>query len=138
MKNWKIWGAFLTVFATGVIVGVIGVGLVIQQHYGPPKDRAEFRENMRKHVVEKFLETVRPDAAAIPNIEAILDQMLSELHAIREEMRPRHKAIMEKSKQQVMQHLTPEQAQRFENMLQNRHRGKFGFLRLPPPPPPMP
>ena len=136
MKNWKVWTAFLTVFATGIIVGVVGVGLVIQQHFERPRDMGKFHTTMRARLVKDIVDTVQPDESAIPAIREAVDETLAELEKVRTDTQPRVKAILEKGRKRIIAHLTPEQAVLRDRMAEERKRGKFGFFRLPPPPPP--
>lgn len=138
MKNWKIWTAFLSVFITGIIVGVVGVGFVLQHHFGKPRDTARFKAMMKERLLSEIREEVRPDASAIPGISKAIEELIEELGAIRKEAHPRVKAAFEKGKEQMKLHLTPEQSKRLDELSAKRRKGKFGFLRLPPPPPPMP
>lgn len=138
MRNWKIWTAFLTVFITGIIVGVVGVGLVLNHHFGNRGDVASFHANMRERMIRDIREDVRPNPDALPAIEAAIDATLQELRAIRREADPRVRAALSNGRDRIRAHLTPEQAERFDRMIEARRNGKFGFLRLPPPPPPRP
>ena len=134
MQRWKVWTAFLTVFAAGVIVGVAGLGLTMKMHMAPPKDPAEFHRRMRQHMVEEFMETVRPDPDRKAEAEAVLNSIFDRLDGLREDTRPQIEAILKDGKEQLKSLLTPEQAARFDRMIEEKRRpGPFG----PPPPPPM-
>jgi len=135
MNKWKIWTAFLTVFATGIIVGVLGVGLVMQHHFKPPRDHAAFLKTMRQRFLEDITEKVQPDLSAIPAIKVALDETIDELDSIRNETHPKIKAVLEKGRERIKAHLTPEQTKRLDQMIQDRRSGKFSFFRLPPRPP---
>ncbi len=138
MKNWKIWTAFLTVFAAGIIAGAVGVGVIMKYHFMPPRNPAEFRQIMRQRLLDDIMENVHPDPAAIPDIKETLHQILNEVEEIRREMHPRIKGIFENGKERIKAHLTPDQAIKFDKMTEEQKKGRFGFLRLPPPPPPIP
>ena len=138
MKNWKIWTAFLTVFASGIIVGVVGVGLVIQHHFDQEKDHAEFRETLKHRFMTHFIEEVQPDTKDIPAIKTAMSETMDELEKIRAETGPRFKAILEKGNKKIKSYLTGEQIKRFDEMIDSFKKRRFNFLRLPPPPPPMP
>lgn len=138
MKNWKVWTSFLTVFVAGVLVGVLGVGIALKLHFAPPRDQAQFHNMMRARILGTIKKEVRPDPAAIPAIEAAIDQSMQELETIRKEMHPRIKGAFDKGKERIKAHLTPEQRKRFDAVIKERREGKFDFFRLPPPPPPMP
>lgn len=138
MKKWKIWTAFLTVFAAGILVGMAGLGLVLKHHFAPPENPAEFHRHIQQRMLEDFLESVQPDPSAIPAIQAVLNQVFEELNAIRDATRPRLEMILKNGEKRIKTHLTPEQAARFDRMIKERRRGGPGFLRLPPPPPPLP
>jgi Spy/CpxP family protein refolding chaperone len=135
MKHWKVWGAFLAVFAAGAVVGVMGLAFVLQQQFGRPMDHADFRQKMQARLMADLVDTVRPDKAALPAIEKALNQTLDELDAHRAKERPEIEAILENGKKALFEYLTPEQRQRFEKMEKDHKGHKFGFLRLPPPPP---
>lgn len=135
MKKWKIWAAFAAMFAAGVVVGVAGLALVLQQQFGHPMDHARFRETVRARMLADIADTVRPDPAVMPAIERALDQTIDALEAHRAENGPKIRAILDKGKQEILPMLTPEQGARFEQMLRDRKGPRFGFLRLPPPPP---
>lgn len=138
MKKWKIWVAFAAMFAAGVVVGVAGLALVLQQQFNHPMDHARFRETVRARLLDDITDTVRPDPAAMPGIEQTLDQTLDALEAHRAENGPKIQAILDKGKQEILLMLTPEQGARFEQMMRDRKGPRFGLLRLPPPPPPLP
>lgn len=136
MGNWKVWTAFISVFIAGTIVGVVGVGLVMQHQFSRAHSHGEFREMMKNRMLSEIRDEVRPDASAMPEIEKILNDLTRELEAFRKTNQPRIKKIFENGKQRIRQHLTPEQAKRFDAMSEKRRKGNFGFLRFPPPPPP--
>lgn len=138
MKNWKIWTAFLTVFASGIIIGVVGVGLIIQHQFPPGKNPAEFQKAIKHRFMTNFIEEVQPDANDIPAIEAAMDETMNEFDAVRTETGPRFKAILEKGNERIRSHLTEEQVERFDEMIDDFKKRRFNFLRFPPPPPPMP
>ena len=138
MKRWKVWSAFASVFVVGVIVGVVGVGMVLKQHFSMPSDPEAFRETMKARIVEKIVDNVEPDAAALPEVEAIVDDTVREMEAIRNEVFPRARLILEEARRRMSETLTPEQMERFDEMIEERRQGRFGLLQLPPPPPPMP
>jgi len=133
MQRWKVWTAFLTVFAAGVIVGVAGFGLVLKFHLIPPGDPAEFHRKMRQHMVEEFMETVRPDPDKAAAIQAEIESVFDRLDALRDEARPRIEAILRESKQRIEGMLTPEQVDRLERLIKEKKRP--GLLGPPPPPP---
>ena len=134
MQRWKVWTAFLTVFAAGVIVGVAGLGLVMKIHMAPPKNPAEFHQRMRQHMVEEFMETVRPDPDRRTEAKAAISAVFDRLDALREDTRPRIEAILKDGEQRIKSLLTPEQAARFDRLIEEKKRpGPFG----PPPPPPL-
>ena len=135
MKKWKVWVAFAAMFAAGVVVGVAGLALVLQQQFNHPMDHARFCETVRARLLADIADTVRPDPAAMPGIERTLDQTLDALEAHRAENGPKIQAILNTGKQEILSMLTPEQGVRFEQMMRDRKGPRFGFLRLPPPPP---
>ncbi|MDD3312899.1 hypothetical protein [Pseudodesulfovibrio sp.] len=137
MQRWKIWTAFLTVFAAGVIVGVAGLGLVLKHHFAPPRNPAEFHQKMRRHMVDDFMESVRPDAAKAPAIRREIESVFDRLDALREDTRPRIEAILKDGEARIKAQLTREQAERFDRLIKDKRRGP-GLLELPPPPPPGP
>ena len=136
MKNWKVWTAFLSVFAAGAIIGAAGLGLTLHLHMKPPRDREEFHARVRGHLIEQLVREVHPDKDAIPAIEQALDLTLRELEAIRQGVEPRIKETFERGHDRIRQHLTPEQRDRFDAMLKAMRPGGFGLFRPPPPPPP--
>lgn len=138
MKNWKIWTAFLAVFAAGVLAGVVGLGLTLKHQMGRGESPEAFRQKMRAHMMEDIREEVRPAKEALPEIEKAVDQVLEEVWAIRQEARPKLKEVFERGRKRIEAQLTPEQIKRFDALREERRKGDFGFLRLPPPPPPMP
>lgn len=136
MKSWKVWAAFLSVFAAGIIVGVAGLGLTLHFHMKPPRDMKEFHATVRTHLLEQLMREVRPDEAAVPAIGQALDQTLKELEAIRESVKPKVKEAFERGHDRIRQYLTPKQRDRFNAMLKAIRRDPFGLFRPPPPPPP--
>jgi len=137
MKHWKIWTAFIAVFVSGILVGVTGLGLVIQHRLTPPKDTKQFKSMIRERVLKELQEEVRPDVAALPAITRILDETFNKLESIRKETRPRVKGTFMEGVERVKKHLTPEQSQRLDVMVEKRKKRRFSLFRLPPPPPPM-
>lgn len=138
MKSMKVWASFIAVFVSGAVVGVLGLGLVLQHHFAPPKDKANFHLRMRDHALNEIRKEVGPDPAAMPYIKEILTTMTKELDNIRKETHPRIKDVFKRSQIKIKEHLTLDQASRFDEMIRKRREGRGGLFRLPPPPPPMP
>lgn len=136
MKNWKVWTAFLAVFAAGIVVGVVGVGLVIQHHFASGKDHATFRKKAKAHFLARFVEQVEPDEEALPAIKAIIDKSSIRMDAIRRETAPRIREVLSESDEEIRKHLTDEQAKRFDKMIDNIRHRRIGLFKFPPPPPP--
>jgi len=137
MKNWKIWTAFLAVFAAGILIGVVSIGLVIQHNFPPKGDHAAFREKMKSRFMTRFIDKVEPDTKDIPAIEAIMTDTISKLEKVRMETDPKVKAILKNGEKRIKLNLTGEQAKRFDEMIENHKKRRFNLLRLPPPPPPI-
>jgi len=136
MKKWKIWAAFISVFAAGAIFGVVGFGLTLKMHMKPPRDHAEFRNKVRTHLMERIIDEVEPNPEAIPAISAILDQTMVELDAFKKENHPKLKGIFTSGRKRIKEQLTAEQQQRFDSLVDDMRNRRFNFFRPPPPPPP--
>lgn len=137
MNNWKIWVAFLSVFAAGILAGVVGFGFVLKMHFGSPPPPGEFHKMIQSHMLEDIKKEVRPDDAAMPEIKAAIEQVMTEMDALRQENDPKVQAIFDKGRERIEAQLTPEQVERFKKLRDKRRKGKFGFFEFPPPPPPM-
>lgn len=135
MGNWKVWTTLGSVFITGIIVGVVGVGVFMQHHFEGPREKGHFRERVKARMMEDIIDEVEPAPSAIPVIAQIIDEAALKLDTLRQENRPKFKAVFNELKIRISAELTPEQTKRFEELIDKRRKGRFGFLRLPPPPP---
>ena len=136
MKNWKIWTAFLSVFAAGIFTGVLGTGLYMQNHFAKPKTMKEFHERLRNRFMDRMIKEVRPDEDKIPAIKEIVSRTTREVESVRQKAHPQVKGIFKSSEAQIKKLLTQEQAKRFDKMLEHMKKRRFSLFRLPPPPPP--
>ncbi|BCS88235.1 hypothetical protein [Pseudodesulfovibrio sediminis] len=135
MKKWKIWAAVVSVFTAGVLVGAVGLGVTLRYHMAPPKSRAEFQARISEELMERIVKHVRPDPSAIPDIKAVILQTMAELQALRGEIEPRHKAIIETGNARIKALLSTEQQARFDKITEDIKKGRFSLFRPPPPPP---
>ncbi|XPV75601.1 MAG: hypothetical protein ACNI27_13275 [Desulfovibrio sp.] len=137
MKNWKVWAAFLAVFAAGALAGVLGSGLYMQSKFSHKMKPQEFRKEMRERFMARLIDEVNPDKEKYPAIKESIRISVEEMGAFRAKMQPQIRDIFQRGEERVKAHLTPEEIVKFDKMLEKLHRRKFGLFKFPPPPPRM-
>jgi len=136
MKKWKLIMSVALVFVLGLLAGSMGTGLYVKHRFRPPKkDPSE----MRAFILERFSQKLDLTEEQRKVFKRIIDQVREKLE---EHFRKTHSEIGQIVKpgfSQMREVLSPEQQERFDELLERfeRHRKqrpKYG----PPGPPPRP
>jgi Spy/CpxP family protein refolding chaperone len=136
MKKWKLVVGVALVFVLGLLAGSMGTGLYMKNRFPPPKkDPSE----MRAFILERFSQKVDLTEEQKKKFKVIIDQVGEKLD---EHFRKTHSEIgkiVEPGFSQMREVLSPDQQEKFDELIERieRHR-KEGPKHGPPGPPPRP
>jgi Spy/CpxP family protein refolding chaperone len=140
VKRWQALVALAGLFVLGVVSGGLGAHLYYARALDRPPGPPPFFAGFMGARLERHLD-LTPEQGA--RMRQILDQSRREAEALRRDLAPRMRDVMERSEQRIRELLTAEQRQRFEE-LRRRHRrrsdrffdgpgGRRGHRRRPQP-----
>ena len=125
MKRWQALVALAGLFVLGVAAGGLGAHLyyarALERPPGPPPFFADF---MGPHL-ERRLDLT---AEQRQQLRAVLDESRREAEALRHDLAPRMRDVMERSEQRIREILTPEQRQRFAELRRHHRRRSDRFF----------
>jgi Spy/CpxP family protein refolding chaperone len=134
MKKWKLVVGVASVFILGLLVGSMGAGLYMKHHFSRPKgDPSE----MRAFLLKRFSQKLDLTEGQRNEFKAIIDQVGERLE---EHFRKTHSEIgeiVEPGFSQMRKLLSPDQQEKFDELIERleRHRKKRPKFGLPGPPP---
>jgi len=134
MKKWKLVISVTLVFILGVLAGSMGTGLYLKHHFPRPKgDPSE----MRDFILKRFSQKLDLTEEQREKCKAIIDKVGERLE---EHFRKTHSEvgnIIEPGFSQMREVLSPDQQEKFDELIERleRHR-KEGPKHGPPGPPP--
>lgn len=125
MSRWKIWLALSVVFGSGLILGSVATGLYVRQQV-----RSQINSVMAGDIetVSGFVMTHLGRALGLSSeqrtqISPVVRQGVSEIRSLRAQLRPRFETVYRHKAEDIKQHLTAEQTDRLEKILERIHRG---------------
>ena len=125
MKRWQALVALAGLFVLGVVSGGLGAHLYYARALDRPPDPPPFFGGPVGPRLERHLELT---AEQRQQLGEILDQSHREAEALRRDLAPRMREVMERSEQRIRELLTPEQLERFEELRRRqRHRSDRFF-----------
>jgi Spy/CpxP family protein refolding chaperone len=133
MRKWKLVISVALVFILGVLVGSMGTGLYMKHRFHPKKDPSE----MRAFILERFSDKLDLTEVQRNKFKVIIDQVGERLE---EHFRKTHSEIgeiVEPGFSQMREFLSPEQQEKFDELIKRleRHRKARPFHGPPGPPP---
>ncbi len=111
-------------FAAGAAVGVAGDRMVAAEDTATHTEVPVARQG--RFTIEQYADELGLTATQREQIAPILDNVMVEAHALAEEIRPRLVALVEDAKAEVKEFLTPEQVDRYEEILAQREEAERG------------
>ena len=110
-------------FAAGAAVGVAGDRMVAAEDTAT---QTEVPARQGRFTIEQYADELGLTATQREQIAPILDNVMVEAHALAEEIRPRLVALVEDAKAEAKEFLTPEQVDRYEEILAQREEAERG------------
>jgi hypothetical protein len=134
LRHWKI---ALCLLAIVVVSGLAG-GLLGHRAARRELEQRNNPESWNEHVARVFERTVKPTPAQGAKIQALLDQAVRELQAIRRDTIARSTNVIGRLVADVDRELTPEQRRAFEAMKPQPGELSLEVLQVNPPKPDKP
>ena len=140
MRRGPALAALLGLFALGVVSGGLGAHLYYARALERPPGPPPFLGRFPGSPLERHLDLTPEQRRAV---RQILDESHREAEALRHDLAPRLRDVMERSQERIREVLTPEQRERFEELRRRHHRRSDRFFggpdgrrrhRRPPPP----
>jgi hypothetical protein len=128
MKRWKILAALLVIFLSGVVVGSLGTGIYIKKRIGMVT-RGGPGHVMHKLFLKRLTHELDLDIEQQKKIEEILHQTAEELLVLHQQTRPRAHAILDRAVDRTKDYLSPEQAERLDEIVEDMKTRRAGFFR---------
>ena len=140
MKRWQALIALAGLFVLGVVSGGLGAHLYYARSLERPPGPPPFFDRFMGPRLERHLE-LTPDQRR--QLREVLEESRREAEALRHEMAPRMRELMQRTGVRIREILTPEQRQRFDELRRRQRRrsdrffggpdGRRGHQRRPPP-----
>ena len=125
MKRWQALLALAGLFVLGVVSGSLGAHLYYARALDRPPGPPPFFGGRMGPRLERHLE-LTPEQGE--QLRAILDETRREAEALRRELGPRMREVMQRSEERIREMLTPEQRQRFEELRRQHRRRSERFF----------
>ena len=119
-KRWPIFGIVL-VFLLGILCGSLATHLLYNCRMGPMSGRGETREEV---LVERLERKLKLDGRQVALVRPIVHETHEGIMALRRQLRPQIEAAIEKSQTRINAILTPEQREKFAQMIA-KHKEKM-------------
>ena len=125
MRRWQAFAALAVLFVLGLVSGGLGAHLYYARALArPPAPPPPFGGRLAPRL-ERHLDLT---AEQRERLREILDQTRLEAEALRRDLAPRMRDVMERSEQRIREILTPEQRQRFEELRRDHRRRSDRFF----------
>ena len=124
MKSKKMWLAVITIFISGLIIGLVS-GLAINRHRSFSRFSSSGR--FRNRIIGNLTRQLALNDEQQAKTEKIINAMSEQIRRYQTEQRPKIKAVIEKSMSEIEKLLTPEQLKKFFVMrakIAKHHRGR--------------
>ncbi|GAB7023594.1 hypothetical protein [Salidesulfovibrio brasiliensis] len=132
--RWKRWFAIVLIFVSGIAVGAASAPLFL----GPPRPPfPPTPESVQEHITSRLTRELDLDEAQQKTVSELVHRSLIKGQAIRMEVEPRFRSLIEDTHLSIRAVLDPDQQQRLDAFHERLEERRRGFL-MPPPPPPMP
>ena len=138
MRKTKLTLLLLAALLLGVCIGFFGNSAIIRARI---KRFSEAPVNMPAHIAEKLTKRLHLDSTQHEQILAVFMAYEPRMRENREQSRAHFQALLEEMRQQIAQHLTPEQQEEHKKMLaelDRRMQENRALMRAFPPPAPPP
>ena len=114
MRKTKLTLLLLAALLTGVCLGFFGNSAIIRARIAR---FSQIPHNMPQHITDKLTERLELDAAQQEKVLAVFMAYEPRMKENREQSRANFNALLEEMRQQIAQHLTPEQREEHKKML---------------------
>jgi len=116
---------FLTTFLSGILVGA--VGMLAYAWYGGHWRRGPDK----RHAIHRLKQELQLSEQQVKQVNEILDEFGRRFGELREQLRPQFDALREESHARVRALLTPEQQQKYDQIIRREQERR---TKRPPPP----
>jgi hypothetical protein len=111
MKTWKAILVLGLVFFAGIVLGVVGTRVVVRRLV---QQAIEHPERVQVLIERNMTRKLRLDGEQALQLDTILTDTHTDLHALRAEYQPQVSDIFRKADARIIKLLTPEQLMRYE------------------------
>lgn len=125
MKRWQALVALAGLFVVGVVAGALGAHLYYARALDRPPAPPPFFAGRIGPRLERHLD-LTPEQRV--ELRQVLEETRREAEAMRREMGPRMREVMEHNEQRIRALLTPEQRDRFDELRRRQRRRSDRFL----------
>ena len=125
MKRWQALAALAGLFLLGVVSGGLGAHLYYARALARPPGPPPFVDRFMGPHLERRLD-LSPEQRR--QVREVLDETRRETEALRHDLAPRMREVMERSEQRIRKILTAEQRERFEQLRRSHRRRSDRFL----------
>jgi len=115
MKTWKAILVLALVFFAGIVLGVVGTRVVIRHFV---QQAIVHPERVQALIERNLTRKLRLDGGQQIELESILTDARTDLHALRAQYQPQAADIFRKADARITKLLTPEQLERYEKLKQ--------------------
>jgi Spy/CpxP family protein refolding chaperone len=127
-KHWKEILTLISVFVLGLIVGVIGTVKVIQSKVSEFKKAGP--EGVAKFVGGRLSKQLDLDEDQKKEVERVVVESQEKLKALRVQAMPEVREIVKDGEAQIMDVLNPDQAEKFQKLINERKTAWSHFEKL--------
>ena len=134
MRKTQLTLLLLAALLAGVCIGFFGNSAIIRARI---KRFSEAPANMPAHITEKLTQRLQLDSTQQEQVLAVFMSYQPRLKENRDQSRANFHALLEEMRQQIAQHLTPEQQEEHKKMLSEldqRMQENRALMRAFPPP----
>lgn len=110
--------SLLIVFASGIVVGVLGHNYFLKREVAARAPRSP--EEFRKAYVEEMRNRLKLSGPQVEHLNQILDETREQFRQLREKQRPEVKALQDAQTARINAILSPEQQQEYARMRKER------------------
>lgn len=119
-SNTRLVLSLLVVFASGVVVGVVGDRYVVKRQETVLRPKTP--EDYRRAYVEEMNRRLRLTPEQLERLNQILDETREQFRQLREKHRPEFRALQDQQTARINDILTPEQREEYARMRKEREQ----------------